>query len=124
MEIDFNSPKIQASRKFVSASNGFQDYSLNQDASIIALNVRGKPIALGAWEGPVYQRGDRQGVRYQHINFHSDNKRMVVVSDKGGSERLEIHHIKESKRPLVFPSLDFGRPSEIKLAPTLAAKRA
>ena len=57
---------------------------------------RGKSFSMGVWDGPAYQQGISDGVRYQKTRFLNDGKKVVLVSDQGGNEKLEIHFIKIS----------------------------
>ncbi len=116
VQIDFHSSMIQRSRKFINPQNYMEDISINSDGSIISFITRGKSFCMGNWDGPVYQQGKIDGVRYQKTRFLNDNKKVVMVSDDSGNEQLEIHFIKDKKKAKVL-SLDIGRPYDMKVSP-------
>ncbi|MCB5267495.1 MAG: peptidase, partial [Candidatus Cloacimonetes bacterium] len=64
IKIDYRSPRIHLSRKFVETGKYLNDYALSPDAGSVCLNIRGKVMAGGAWEGSIQQYGLKQGVRY------------------------------------------------------------
>ncbi len=117
VEIEYPSPRTQRNRKFVEAAQYLEDYELHPQGYKVTLNVRGKAFAMGNWHGPVSQHGESDGVRYRLPRWLSDGKRLVVVSDAEGEERLEIHHedgLTPSER---LSQLDVGRPEELRASP-------
>ena len=114
--IQFNSSQIQRSRKFVTPNSYLESVSMNKNASAISIISRGKSFCMENWSGPVHQQGDENRTRYQKSKFLNDGKRLVMVSDKDGSEKLEIHSIEGRKRTKVING-DVGRPYEIKVSP-------
>jgi tricorn protease len=117
VEIAYHSPQIQRSRKFVSPSRYWEDYALSGDGAALALIHRGKAYAMGNWEGPVVQQGARNGVRYRLARWLGDGKRVVLVSDEGGEDRLEVHCVDGSIPTRAYPDLDLGRPRGIAVSP-------
>ncbi|MAQ42998.1 MAG: peptidase [Candidatus Marinimicrobia bacterium] len=116
VDIDFNSSMIQRSRKFINPESYLEDISINNDGSMVSFSSRGKAFCMGNWNGPVYEQGKSDGVRYQKPRFLNDNKKIVMVSDDSGNERLEIHFIKGKKKSKVL-DLDIGRPYDMKISP-------
>ena len=116
VNIDFNSSMVQRSRKFVDPQNYLEDISINHDGSMVSFVSRGKSFSMGNWNGPVYQQGKNDGVRYQKTRFLNDGKKAVMVSDESGNEQLEIHFIKNKKKSKVL-NLDVGRPYDMKVSP-------
>ena len=114
--IQFNSSQIQRSRKFITPNNYLETISINKDASAVSIISRGKSFAMNNWNGPAHQQGDEDGTRYQKSKFLNDGKRLVMVSDKDGSEKLEIHSVEGRKRTKVI-NANIGRPYEIKVSP-------
>jgi len=117
LKIDFNSSFINRSRKFVNPQNYLEDISVNDDGSMVSFISRGKSFSMGTWNGPVYQQGAYDGVRYQKTRFLNDRKKVVLVSDQSGDEKLEIHFIKGRKKSKVL-NLNIGRPYDMKVSPT------
>jgi tricorn protease len=117
IEIEYSSPRIQRSRKFVDPDEYFEDYALSPDGSLLALVHRGKTFTMGNWEGPSLQHGVRNGVRYRLTRWLKDGKRIVLVSDERGEDHLELHWTDGSSPPLKLTELDLGRPQEIKVSP-------
>ena len=85
---------------------------------MISYTSRGKAFTMGNWDGPVYQLGDAQGVRYRFPRFFKDDEKILVFSDKGGEERAEIHHFDGSKKIKIlneFPRTSTGKTQKNKL---------
>jgi len=116
LEIDFDSSFSNRNRKFVNPKNYLEDLSINNDGSMISFISRGKSFAMGTWNGAVHQQGILDGVRYQKTRFLNDGKKVVLVSDQSGDEKLEIHFIKGRKKSKTF-SLNIGRPYDMKVSP-------
>ena len=117
IEIDFRSPMIQKSRKYVSTQSYLDDYSLDGQNHMIAYTSRGKAFTMGNWDGPVFQLGESQEVRYRLPRFFKNDEKILVFSDKGGEEQPEIHHFDGSKKINVLENLKIGRPYEVKMSP-------
>jgi tricorn protease len=118
VEIEYYSPHVQRSRKFVDPAKYLEDYALSDDGSHLALVHRGQTFTLGNWEGPVLQHGIRNGVRYRLTRWLKDGKRVVLVSDEGGQDHVEVHHMDGSSAPRSYSELDVGRPEAIRVSPT------
>lgn len=116
LEIEYNSSFVNRNRKFVSPSNYLEDISVNKDGSMVSYVSRGKSLCMGTWNGPIYQQGKKDGVRYQKTRFLNDNKKVVLVSDETGEEKLEIQFIKGNKKAKSF-DLNIGRPYDMKVSP-------
>jgi tricorn protease len=117
VEIEYYSPQIQRSRKFVTPEEYLEDYALSHDGARLALVARGQTFTLGNWEGPVLQHGVRNGVRYRLTRWLQDGKRVVLVSDEGGQDHLEVHTLDGSAEPRSYGDLDLGRPVSIRVSP-------
>ncbi|MFC2037756.1 peptidase, partial [Chloroflexota bacterium] len=118
VEIQYYSPLVQRSRKFTEPAKYLEDYALSDDGSHLALVNRGQTFTVGNWEGPVFQHGIRKGVRYRLTRWLKDGKRVVLVSDEGGQDHLEVHHLDGSTAPRSYSDLEVGRPQAIQVSPT------
>ena len=118
VEIEHYSPQVQRSRKFVEPAKYLEDYTLSHDGSRLALVTRGQTFTMGNWEGPVLQHGIRNGVRYRLTRWLKDGERVVLVSDEGGRDRLEVHYLDGRSEPRSYGDLDVGRPQAILVSPT------
>ena len=116
IEIRFLSPMIQKSRKFSSTQSYLEDYFLDSQNSMIAFTSRGKLFSMGNWDGPTYQLGKSQGVRYYFPRFFGKDEKILVFSDESGTEKPEIHHFDGSKKNKVL-NLSIGRPYDVKISP-------
>jgi tricorn protease len=116
VEIDYPSPQVQRSRKFSDVGEYLEEYDLSDDGSHLALVTRGQTFTLGNWEGPVLQHGIRTGVRYRLTRWLKDGKRVILVSDEGGQDHLEVRHVDGSVPPRMY-DLDVGRPQAIEVSP-------
>jgi tricorn protease len=121
VEIEYHSPQIQRSRRFVSPQRYLEGYAPSHDGSHLALVHRGKAFTMGNWEGPVLQLGAHNGVRRRLARWLPDGKRVVLVSDEGGEDHLEVHLLAQEDtslgEPRSYSELDVGRPRWIKVSP-------
>ena len=117
VEINYLSPMIQKNRKFSSTQRYLEDCSLDDQNSMIAFTSRGKFFSMGNWDGPAYQLGKSQGVRYHLPRFFSKDKKVLVFSDESGTEKPEIHHFDGSKKVKVVNGISIGRPYDVKMCP-------
>ncbi len=93
LEVDLASPRAQRSRRFVPTGQALEGFDLHPENHSVALTARGRTWALGLWEGPVLRPGTPHGVRYRLARYLSDGERLLVVSDAGGEEALEVHDL-------------------------------
>jgi tricorn protease len=108
----------QLQRKFSDGREYLQHFSPHPDGHSIGIIARGQPISMGNWEGPPTQHGQGSRVRYRMMEWMPDGKRFVVVNDRDGFERVEIHYADQSKPPEFISSTDFGRAINLRVAPT------
>ena len=118
VEIEYCSPQVQRSRKFVEPDRYLEHHAVSHDGSRLALVTRGQTFTMGNWEGPVLQHGIRNGVRYRLTRWLKDGERVVLVSDEGGQDHLEVHYLDGRSAPKSYSSLDVGRPQGIRVSPT------
>jgi tricorn protease len=107
VEIDLHSPRVQRSRKFVAADRYLGDFALHPAGHTVALETRGKLFTMPLWEEAVRQHGRPDGVRYRLAAWVGDGSSMVVVSDEGGEDGLEVHKPGEARGRRLEP-LDLG----------------
>ncbi len=91
VDIDLRSPRVQRSRKFVAADRYLSGFALHPSGHTVALETRGKLFTMPLWEEAVRQHGQLDGVRYRHARWVGDGSSLVVVSDEGGEDALEVH---------------------------------
>ena len=91
VEIDLHSPRVQRHRRFVAADRYLGDFALHPAGHSIALETRGKLFTMPLWEQAVLQYGRPDGVRYRLAKWVGDGSSIVVVSDEGGEDGIEIH---------------------------------
>jgi len=117
ISIEYRSPNVQRNRKFTDAAKYLEDYAPNCDGSSIAIVSRGKSFTMGNWEGSVSEQKAKKSVRHRLACWLYDGKRVVLVSDEGGEDHLEIHWCNGSKRAKRLRQLNIGRPMEMKTSP-------
>jgi tricorn protease len=124
IKVDYRSPRVQLARKFVEAGKYLNDYALSPDAGSVALAIRGKAFAGGAWEGSIQQYGARHGIRYSNPCYLPNDKGLLLVSDAGDREHFEMHALRRDYStdkaipPVkVFNQHDYGRPREMQPSP-------
>ncbi len=118
VDVDYYSPRVQRSRKFVYSGHYVDSASLNPRGNAVALTTRGKAFSFHNHEGAVIQLGQPNGVRYQLADWLNDGQRVVLISDAPGEEVLEIH----SRQPGVpvrrLADIEFGRALDLRVSPT------
>lgn len=106
----------QIRRKFVQAKDHIEHFSPHPEGHSLALVSRGQPLTMGNWEGPGLQHGVGSRVRYRLCEWMPDGESFVVVNDKDGFEKLELHYTDQSKDPTFLTDEDFGRFVSIKVS--------
>jgi tricorn protease len=121
IKIELHSPRVQRNRKFVNPATYRTDYTLHPAGHSVAFTTRGKPFTMSNWEGATFQYGERHGVRYRLIEWLNDGKRLIMVSDAGGEEVIEIHPDLSQAPPTSaverLEGLDIGRPLYFHVSP-------
>lgn len=115
--VEYHSPRTQRNRKFVQGADYLQSYSLHPDGHSVALTLRGKPVTMGSFAGPVVQHGDPHSVRYRLARYLNDCKRLVATSDKGGEESLVILNGDGTEEEDRLEGMDIGRPVDLVVSP-------
>lgn len=118
VEVSLPSARTQLSRKFVPATKYLEEYTPHPEGYATGLLIRGKPFALGNWEGPVVQHGEPDGVRYRLLAWLKDGKRMVAVQDAGGQERLVVFQPETSGEGRVLAETEFGHALDLVVNPS------
>lgn len=88
--IEIRTPRPQRQRKFISGGNYLEDYDPHPAGHSIALTLRGRPVAMGFWEGPATEFGVPWQARHRLARWLNDGKRILAVTDAEGEEKLEI----------------------------------
>jgi tricorn protease len=118
VKIEFQSPRVQLYRKFVEADKYkyINSASLSPDAGSVALDIRGKALCGGAWEGSIQQYGKKHGVRYLNSTYLPHDKGLLTISDEGDVEHFELYPLRpdfgapDPKAKTRLYKGDFGRP--------------
>jgi tricorn protease len=118
LDIELPSIRSQRNRKFVPASHYLDTYALHPQGFAVALTTRGKAFSMANWEGPVIQHGLADGTRYRMLEWLSDGKRLVAISDATGSERLIIFNPEDANEPKMLTDIEFGRAVSLAVSPT------
>lgn len=108
IEVDFVSSFSQRSRKFLDAASYLSGYSLDKNGSHLSVITRGRPFSFANWEGAVQQYGEKDGIRYKSTSWLHDNKRLLIVSDREGEDRLEIHASDPLETPKILKKMNLG----------------
>ena len=118
IDIDTPSTRNHLKTSYADAAKYLQDYALHPQGHSLTIATRGKVFNFGNWEGAVRQTGKRHGVRYR-LPHYLDDDRLLVVSDRGGEEHLEIHETAGERSPQTIDSGDInpGRIVELHLSP-------
>ena len=115
--IEFYPAGTQRQRKFVPAIDYLEYYSLASDnPPKLAIAARGSVVSLGAYSGGVKLHSPRSDARYRMPVWLAGNKQLVVVSDAGGEEGLEVVDADQLTPPRRL-RLELGRIVDIFAAP-------
>jgi tricorn protease len=114
--IDLRSPRVQRSRRFVAADRYLSGFALHPHGHTIALETRGKLFTMPLWEEAVCQYGKPDGVRYHLARWIGDGSALVLVSDDGGEDDIEVHRPGEAQGRRL-PPLDIGCVTDLATPP-------
>ncbi|NTW01294.1 MAG: peptidase, partial [Oscillochloris sp.] len=114
--VELHSSQPQRKRRFIAPDHYLEGYALHPAGTALALTVRGRAFAMGNWEGPAIQYGDESG-RTRLVRYLHDGKRLLLLSDAGGEEALEIHRVDGSSAARRLDGLDIGRPLRLTPSP-------
>ncbi|MEK7358350.1 MAG: peptidase, partial [Bdellovibrionota bacterium] len=117
VKVIYGSPRTQVSRRFVGAADHLMDFDLDPSGEKAVIEARGKTFSFDLWRGPVFMHGQEGPIRERLGRFLKDGKRLVLVSDAGGEEALEIHDHAERAKIERFTKLELGRARAMKLSP-------
>lgn len=118
IEIDYYSPRTQRNRKFVDAAQYLEDFALSPRGDYLAAVTRGQAFYFSNWEGPVFQFGKLKNARYRYPLWLNDGRRLLIVSDEDGEERLEIYQAETLKRMGRMAKPEIGRVIDMCISPT------
>jgi tricorn protease len=118
LDTELPSIRTQRNRKFVSAAEYLDSYTLHPQGYAVALTTRGKAFTMGNWEGPVLQHGEPDGVRYRELTWLNDGKRLVAINDATGRESLVVFNPEDGSEPRTFTDIEFGRADSMAVSPT------
>jgi tricorn protease len=116
LEIRFPGPARERARRFVDAGHNLTAYDLHPQGHSLVVTTRGKPFALGNWEGPAVQLGRAQGVHYRLATYLPDGRRLAMVSDEGDDEALELRAV-DAPSVTRLGAGELGRVYELALSP-------
>ena len=112
LDVAVNSSHAERVRKFVDAEDYLEEADLHPSGHSVTCTARGGAFRFALWEGAPTRIGDGSGVRLRLARWLRDGKRVLVVSDASGEERLEVHDAKKRR-----VAGDFGRAISLAVAP-------
>ena len=116
IKIKYSSSLIDKSRKFPQTSRYLESISISERGNILSAISRGKLYTMGIWNGPVFQYGKMNGVRYKHNIFLKNDKKILTFSDQGNIEKFEIYNL-ENGKVVKRLKTDLGRALNVKKSP-------
>ena len=116
--ISLSSASAQRARKFVPAGRYLDSWAIHPKGYAVGMTARGKAFSMGNWDGPTLQHGARDGVRYRHMQWLSDDTHLVAVSDNGGEPTLAVFTSDGSEPARTLDGLDIGHVIEMRASPT------
>jgi tricorn protease len=115
IEVEVRSQRTERQRRFTSAASALEDVDLHPDGHSVALTVRGQVVTMGHWEGPADVLPAGPG-RLRLARWVAAD-RLLVVSDGGGDEVLEVHRL-DGSEVRRYEGLDHGRILAAQVDPT------
>ncbi len=117
IDVTYHSPRVQRNRKFVTAERFLEEYQVHPEGHTTLAITRGKPYAMGHWEGAVRQYGTAQGVRYRMGRYLRDGEQLLLISDACGEEQIELHTVEPPVSVRRLEGLDLGRACDLQVSP-------
>ena len=119
LDVQLRGPGTQRRRKFVDPKAFREDVSLHPDGRSLGLIVRGKPILMGAWEGPARQLGEaRDGSVRSRLLRWVDDARVLLIDDAGDDDAFVLLEAATGRVLQRFEDLDIGGPLDVAVDPT------
>lgn len=115
--ITIQSTRTQQARRFVDTARYTENADLHPHGHKLLVTVRGRVFSLGNWEGPVIEHGEPYGPRYRLSSWLPQGDRFVVVAERDGEERIEIHDVEGVDEPRVLTDTQGGRVVSLQVAP-------
>ncbi|MCB0144556.1 MAG: PD40 domain-containing protein, partial [Caldilineaceae bacterium] len=115
--VPYRSPRVQRNRRFTSSTRYLTEATLYPSGNATTAITRGKAFTFYNHDGPVFQHGKRDGVRYRMPVWFRDGRRLLLVSDESGEETLEVHSAEPGFEPIVLSGLDIGHPLTMCMSP-------
>ncbi|MGE0434559.1 MAG: PDZ domain-containing protein [Planctomycetota bacterium] len=119
--VECRSPRTQLHKKFVDGSDHLDSYAVHPHGHSVAVTTRGKCAGMALWEEAPRQYGTRFGVRYRYAQWLHDGNALVVISDEGGEEAIEVYPQDPLAGRKRHDGLPIGRPIEMIASPTANA---
>lgn len=102
-------------RKFATGGQYLENYDLHPKGGALVCSVRGQALTFYAHEQAVAHPGARLGVRTRLARWLKNGETIVMVSDEGGEEALEIFTREGQLQSRL--SGDWGRALDLQCAP-------
>ncbi|PCJ58147.1 MAG: peptidase [Planctomycetota bacterium] len=118
LQFDFPSTKEKQNRKFSNPRAYLNEANLNPQGTHVALTTRGKLFSFANWSGAVFQRGHKNGVRYQLPVWLQDEKTLVAITDEKNGERRPVVFKGDSTQGQVLQNCDTGIVFSMTASPT------
>lgn len=118
LDVSLGSASTQRARKFVPAGRYLDSWAIHPKGHAVAVTTRGKAFSLGNWDGPVLQHGERDGIRYRHMQWLANGTQLVAVADDGTEPRLTLFTADGSQAPRALDGVDIGHVVELRTSPT------
>jgi len=101
-------------RYFASADECLTDFGLSPSGEALCLTTRGRLFVGPPFKGPMWQLGDKHGVRYRLGTF-VEEARVLAVQDEGTQEALILFHTQTLEKKVLKG--DWGRITGLWAAP-------
>ncbi|MCP4869806.1 MAG: peptidase [Proteobacteria bacterium] len=119
LAVELRGPGTQRRRKFVDPKAFLEGAAVHPDGRSIGLVVRGKPVLMGAWEGPAQQLGEaRDGSVRTRLLRWIDDERVLMVDDADGDDSFVVREAASGRTLQRFSDLDVGGLLELTVDPT------
>ncbi len=122
LDVRIPSARAQRNRRFVPVARHLGSLDLHPEGHSVMLTSRGSSFTMPLWEGAARRHDPGSSVRERLACYSSDGRKMFVISDASGDERLLVRDMTNGEETQL--DKDLGRVRSMAVSPGTAARIA